>query len=438
MIFLLVVAGLLLAEASAGIRSNAGSSSAATSSASSIQTSPASKSSTSLSVSTSSALATVKYNLTVPAAFQKNYTSLQQDLLTFSASLNSSQPASAHNTTFAAELLSANANAGPSLLEPGALQTVTDELNALQSMGVQGVTVAIGFPTLYPTYQNSSQYLSFYESVAQMIHSRGMKLDVESSALFANSPFSPVKFNWSALPYSSYVTEHAQMDQTIINDLKPDWLELGVEPDTEYSLTGYTQFSTPSGWSSYIESLLSGLQKGTTKLAAGSATWDGAQYIQGFVTDPRLDAISTHVYPVYGNTFSSLVQIAKEAEANGKPLIIDEAWETKSLGAEGTGGVASDTSIFSRDAYGFWSPIDELFLSDMAAFSRDYNVAYLSPFWSNLFFAYLDYGPSTTGLQYSQIQSLVDHAAATNMTAGLVSPTGAFYARLIDQYGQPG
>ena len=238
-------------------------------------------------------------------------------------------------------------------------------------MGVQGVTIAIGYPLLDPTFPDNAQYLSYFQQVVSMIHARGMKVLIESQILFANTPYSPLKYDWSSLPYSQYVTNHIAQDQLIINQIHPDYLEIGVEADTEAYLSGYSQLNTPSGWTSYIEQLLSSLNKGNTKLVAGAGAWLDTSYLTGFASDPRLDFISTHVYPIYGNNLQTLIQIGKIAQQNNKPLVIDEAWMEKVLQpATGRGTGIGGPSITQQDVFAFWSSMDVEFLRLMVKFAR--------------------------------------------------------------------
>ena len=281
-----------------------------------------------------------QYGLSVPSEYQGEYSTLQGIMSSFNSSLGS-YPASGNGFVSATELLPANGNRGPALLQTNNLNSVASNLNTLQAMGIRGVTIAIGYPLLDPSFPNNAQYLSYFEQVVAMAHARGMKVLVESQILFANTPYSPLTFDWSALPYAQYVTRHIAQDQLIINQIHPDYLELGVEADTEAYLSGYTQLGTPSGWTSYIEQLLGGLNKGNTKLVAGAGTWLGTSYLTGFASDPRLDMISTHVYPTYGQNLQTLLAIGKIAQEDNKRLVIDEVWEEKvlqpAIGRAGTG-----------------------------------------------------------------------------------------------------
>jgi hypothetical protein len=379
-----------------------------------------------------------QYDLSIPAQYQGEYTALHAILGTFNSSLGP-QPASVNKFVYATELLPANGNRGPALLQPSNLASVAVNLNALQSMGVQGVTIAIGYPLLDPTFPNSAQYLNYFEQVVSMVHARGMKVLVESQILFANTPYSPLTFDWSSLPYSQFVTDHIAQDQLIINQIHPDYLELGVEADTEAYLSGYTQLNTPAGWTAYIEQLLSSLNKGNTKLVAGAATWLGTAYLTGFANDPRLDMISTHVYPIYGDNLKTLLEMGKLAQQDNKPLVVDEAWEEKVLqpatGHAGTG--IGGPSITQQDVFAFWSPIDSQFLTLMAKFGQVYPVEFLSPFDEEYFFAYLNWTLSLDTQGYFQLKTQLDPTVGQNMQSNILTPTGETYSHLAQGEAAP-
>ncbi len=153
-----------------------------------------------------------QYNMSIPSKYQSEYTALGSILKSFNSSLGP-YPTSRKSVTFATELLPANGNRGPALFQPGNLASVATNLNALQAMGVPGVTIAIGYPLLDPTFPNSAQYARYFQQVVAIVHARGMKVLVESQILFANTPYSPLTFNWGSLPYSQFVTNHIAQDQ---------------------------------------------------------------------------------------------------------------------------------------------------------------------------------------------------------------------------------
>jgi len=370
-----------------------------------------------------------QYDMSVPSEYQAAYSGVQNILDSFNSSLGAN-PGTGRAAVFATELLTANGNRGPALLQANNLASVEANLNGLQAMGVQGVTLAIGYPLLDPSFPNSAQYLTYFEQVVSMAHAHGMKVLVESQILFANTPYSPLTFDWSALPYSQYVTNHIAQDQLIINQIHPDYLELGVEADTEAYLTGYTQLNTPSGWTSYIEQLLGALNKGNTKLVAGAATWLGTSYLTGFANDPRLDMISTHVYPVYGDNLQTFLAIGKIAQQDDKRVVIDEAWLQKILQPPGRGEGIGGPATTRQDIFAFSSPIDSDFLTLLAKFAQTYPVEYISPFNEWYFFAYLNWTPTLDSEGYFQLTQQLYPIATQNMNWGNLTPTGQTYSNL--------
>ncbi len=372
----------------------------------------------------------VFYDQTIPQEYQSMYVSLKDTLDRIDENLTLTSQTNRHNITFAAELLTANANRGTALLAPQTIQGVIANLNALQSLGVQGVTVAVSYPLYTPSFPDYAQYVSFYKSVAEQVRSRGMKLNVKAGPIFSGTPFSSVNAGYAGLTFDTYVAAKKQMIQAIINDLHPDYLNLGTEPDVEYQLTNLTQLLTPDGYYSYVSNILNGLNKSQTKIGVGIGTWNSIAYVQKYVTDPQIDTITLHVYPVYGNNFNTMVQVGQLASQHGKKIVLDEAWCSKSVKPEG-GSVAASSDIFRRDSFGFWVPIDQQFLKVIVKFSQVYSVDYVSPFWSWFFFGYINYSGQNANLSYSDTVNLSNIAALQNLQNDLMSPTGYYYSQLI-------
>jgi hypothetical protein len=264
-----------------------------------------------------------------------------------------------------------------------------------------------------------------------------MKVLVESQILFANTPYSPLTFDWSTLPYSQYVANHIAQDQLIIDQIRPDYLELGVEADTEAYLSGYSQLHTPSGWTSYIEQLLSSLNKGNTKLVAGAATWLGTAYLTGFASDPRLDMLSTHIYPIYGDNLQTMLAMGKIAQQNGKRLVIDEAWLQKVLQPPGHGQGIGGPATTPQDVFAFSSPLDQSFLTLLAKFGQVYPVEFISAFNEWYFWAYLNWTPTLDAEGYFQLEQQVYAAAGQNMNSNTLTPTGETYSHLAEGISAP-
>jgi hypothetical protein len=302
-------------------------------------------------------------------------------------------------------------------------------------MGVKGVTIALGYPLLDPSFPNSTQYLQYFKTVVSMCHQEGFTVDIESQVLFANTQYSPLTFNWSNLSYSDYVVNHIAQDNLICSQIKPDILEIGVEADTEAYLTGYTQLDTPSGWTAYINQLLDGIDKNGTELAAGAGDWlkNPTQWVQGFVNNPNLDFISTHSYPLVSPFLSNLISLGQFAKENSKRLVLDEEWDTKILqpvNSDGGGGYGGPAAT-QQDVFSYWIPIDIEFQQLMAKFCQIYPCEYLSPFDGNYyFFAYLTWNPQLDAQTFFQLHDILNPTISQDMANFTISPTGDAYAAL--------
>ncbi|MGA3108037.1 MAG: hypothetical protein ABSD99_01050 [Candidatus Bathyarchaeia archaeon] len=374
-----------------------------------------------------------QYDESIPPAYQSMYTTLSQILDNFNQTLSEAPPAASHGVIYATELLPADSNLGERLLSPQAMQGVVNYLDAIQKLGIDGVTIDVSYPILTPTFPNYDQYLNFYENVVQQVRARGMKIDIESETpLLVGYPgLSLGSVSYANLTYSTYVSEDRAMIQTVISDLHPDYLNIGTETDTLQLLLNYPEIGTPQGWGTYINSLLTGLNKGSTKINVGIGSWDPISYLYATLNDSAIDAIDVHIYPVYGSYLSILIQIGQLSREYGKPIVIDEMWLHKSTMNEGH-NFATDAGISARNMFAFWVPLDEEFLKVMGMYSQVYNVAFISPFESTYFFAYVNYTSSSASVPYSEARQVSSRAAAYDIANGLISPLGCYYQSMID------
>jgi hypothetical protein len=124
----------------------------------------------------------------VPAVYQDLYNSLTTQIAGFDASVNTGWNKSSYPYLVAPQLLTGSSGQYTNLLGTYYYESaVTSQLNVLQALGAEAVTVHIDFPILYQpfyTYTGSpsqyQQFVSFYQQLAQDVRSRGMKLVVES------------------------------------------------------------------------------------------------------------------------------------------------------------------------------------------------------------------------------------------------------------------
>jgi hypothetical protein len=335
---------------------------------------------------------------------------------------------------FGAHLLVADSNRGPALLDQTTLPGVLLTLDRFRELGIRGVTLAIGYPLLVNGFPDGRRYLKFYAAVARAVRQRGMRLAVEQIVLFSNSVFSPWRVDFRDLTLTRFTAQQHQMAQTIIDAVHPDYLTVLHEPDTYATLTGLTQFNHPSSAAQYVRGVLRGLRRGTTKVGAGSGTWSNPDYVRQFAARTNVNYIDLHVYWTYPGAISAGYRMAQLARANHKPIVIDEAWLYKSIGTgvEGTASLAGWEAVFRRDVFDIFQPLDASFLTDVSRFARTVGARYISPFWTNQFFAYVPYTPATQALSYQNLQEgLEPSSAAWAITADRFTATGLRYRDII-------
>src|SRR5713101_1623363 len=137
------------------------------------------------------ALASAENSSTVPREYQDLYAMLDSKVSAFDARVSRSWDGQRSDVQFAAELLVANCNRGLQLLDPLAFEGTKLELTRLQGLGVNAVTICIGFPLLYRPFfefngdsDDYERFIDFYRKLSAEVHRRNMKLIVESSILF--------------------------------------------------------------------------------------------------------------------------------------------------------------------------------------------------------------------------------------------------------------
>lgn len=223
-----------------------------------------------------------------------------------------------------------------------------------------------------------------------------MTLAVESSVIFANTEFSGIQVDYSGLTLEKFEVERKEMVARIIQDTRPDYLNLGAEPDTQFQLLGLKELADPDKSAEYVNYVLDGLDRVSTKIGAGIGSWGNLDYVRRLVEVTALDSIHIHVYPVYRDLLEKILTISEIARQHEKRTVLDEAWLLKAdKPPTGTGSVASSPEHFRRDAFSFWAPLDQKFLTVITRIARLAQIEYISPFWTQLLFAYIDYNSTT-------------------------------------------
>jgi len=375
----------------------------------------------------------------VPEAYQDLYTSLNTQITAFNQALKSagwSASSSKYPYVNAPQLQAANSDQYTQLLGTNYYTSfVTEELQEMQALGATGVTVHINFPILYQPFYTSTgnpalyqQFVAFYQQLAQDVHARGMKLVVETS-LGVPSPvtnFAAYQAYLGTLDWSEYMAGRAANALAVAQLIEPDYMTVMTEPDTEAGVSGQANLNTLTGVTQIVQQILATLQTaGVTnvQIGAGAGTWLAGytQYVQAFAAMP-MNFVDMHIYPINNNDFTNALLAANIVHAAGKQLAMSECWEWKIRDSE-IGGSLTSTMVDARNPFNFWQPVDTSFLQSIVHFANFDQLAFVGPFWTDYFFAYLDYN-TYSPVNYETLLVDAQSAAGANVQTGTFTLTG--------------
>ncbi|MGA3094498.1 MAG: hypothetical protein ABSD79_03850 [Dehalococcoidales bacterium] len=410
----------------------------------------------------------------IPTLYQSLYAQLQQYLEADNQLINTQWDGSEYAVNYAAELLKADANAGPGILQSSTQQVMNEELDSEKSLGLKAITVQIGFPIFEPGFyiasgqstveaQNSVQnWLNYYQSIAQAIHSRGLKMIVESNPLLSSFISSQSSFNpgsyFQSIDFNTYKAKRSQHNIIVAQQIKPDYLLLQTEPDTDATNDFRSELNDPSQDVPMISQFVLDLENAgipslhsSIQLGAGAGAWqpEWQQYISGFAAIAGLDKLDTHIYNLPPNInqigeVQVAMKVADMAHAVGKGASISEFWAHKSTTVNpytGTGDPIID--VRARDLFSFWAPLDNQFLTVMAKLANFKRFDYVSAFGWYTWFNLIDYNSLTTPPVYpatstsqnstvdAGIMTMQDQMASQALAEHQVSLTGKAYQSAI-------
>lgn len=366
----------------------------------------------------------------IPTQYQSQYGRIQSEVDGFASEVGT--PQKQPSTTIGTELLAANGNIGSGLLTSSAISGVTSELDAFSALGVQGVTVDVSFPLLVPTTPDSSEYLNFYEGVAQQVRAHHMVLSVEENPVFSGTPLTSLSISYAGLTIDTYAGEQRVQAQLIIDDLHPTYLSLLDETDTFSDALGI-DINTPMAAVQVVTEELTGLNRGSTEVGAGTGTWTTPAIDQALLAHTSIDYLGVHVYPLGPAQIANLKTDVSAADAAGRGLVMDETWLDKPTAAEAAGaGPQGAPEELKVKSYSFWEPLDVKYLSAMATYVRAQGFAYVSFFdGARAFFGYLTWSPQLDAASYPVFTREYNQLVASNMRGLSVSSTGLEMQRVI-------
>ncbi|RJP26120.1 MAG: hypothetical protein C4536_16165 [Actinobacteria bacterium] len=372
----------------------------------------------------------------VPEKYADLYNELDLKLGEAASYLEANWDGSKGDTIFSTELIVANSNRGEALLNPATLYAIEITLDSIQTLGIKAVNISIAYPLLTLSFPRSTEYLDFYTKAVAEIRDRGLVVIIDTTTLFPDLDFGELDVSYEGLTLDRYMQEKRAMVQTVLSELKPDYYTIENEPVTQQANTGLD--FTVENQTAMVDFFLTGLDRGSTLMGAGAGTWDDMAYFESLAGNTDVDYLDLHIYPIQQDFLvDKTARIAESARSCGKDLAVGEAWLYKAALAElGPGHTpAAAADVFARDPYSFWIPLDESFLESMVALSHHLDFLYMTPFWTQYFFAYLEYDTDMEAQGYTWVNELASSKAWINIQARSLTPTGETYRELISGAG---
>lgn len=361
----------------------------------------------------------------VPAKYKSMYAQTASDLDAYAKAIHAmptyAKAGPAKNGFV--ELLAANGNRQTALLQTGTMSLVNQSLDAFKRLGVGGVVLGVKLPLLLPQYTaHASEYATFFAKVTQAAHARGLKVDTELGALFCGSVYAPDCSYTFGTTVAEFAAITAQQARIVVDTVRPDYVDLISEIDTEADLTDIAALRSVAGFSSFVSIAVATIgTHGTTKLIAGAPSWFPVTYDRAIV-DTGIDAFAMHIYPATAATAANLVAVSRLAHDAGKPIIADEVGLYK--GKAGVGAIQAGNEQGARNCFSFWQPLDVKFARATREWAAKTGTPLVSVFWSWQAFAYSTWSPALDALTSAQIQGYTNQAALAAMRAHTFTNAG--------------
>jgi hypothetical protein len=381
----------------------------------------------------------------VPAEFTNLYAELEANLTNFEATLDANWDGLQTNCLMGAVLMPATSEgrgwgaSGNASKDTNFLNNiVVPYLNGLQAMGIKSVKFAIQFPDLYQPYYEApngandpagyTNTFNFYVNLCALLRQRGIKIIIPIGDLVG--PDNTVSNYETNLTFAQFLAGRSALNQTVAKYLKPDYLLLQSEPDTEANnlppLLG-NQFTNAAADMNMISNFLSDLQVAGLRstnmiVGAGCGTWqqDFTNFLTGFTSLAGLDLLSIHVYQitVHTNTLiNHLQRVLQMADAahvtnalhpRGLRIGMSECWLKKVSVAEEQMNTVTGNTLNGRNVYSCFAPLDREFHLCMVKAGHYERMDFIEPYWSEYYFSYLD---------YDQMQPVVQSLVSSNWTS---------------------
>ena len=365
----------------------------------------------------------------IPGAVLLIYDELANKLREIELYIATDWSGQSYPTAFGTELLVANSNRGEILLTEQTFSTTVLTLDRLKGLGVKAVALNIQYPILFPSFPRSSDYLTFYRRVVLEIKKRNFISVIEIATTFKDPLFSQLSVDLRGLTVDRFKRDLLDMARVICDEVRPDYLTLLNEPDTQSKNLSLDLRVEP--YTEVIQFVLKGLNRRETRVGAGAGTWERFEYFESLAKQTTVDYIDMHIYPVQRDfVIDKCLRIAALARTYKKKLVIGEAWLYKV--AEMELEQIPPAAAFGRDVFNLWEQRDIQFVKVIFKLSHYLKVEYCSFFWMRHFYGYVDFNEKTRQLPPAELFKLADEIAAKNIASDTLTGTGlALQQRLV-------
>lgn len=399
----------------------------------------------------------------IPDKFFDLALELESHLDAFALELDSVPGPSSSDVKFSATLTNAQGNRGPELLEPDALDGVRVQLDGLLAMGIDAVTVVISYPTLDENFfsdpTDAQALLDFYRQVARLVRERGLKLVVVVMDAFSHGPNAgwPIEMlepyyrlsNQPDFDLAAYREGRAAMAVKVVAEFAPDYLTVVKEPFTSADHTGIEELDTPEESRILATTIVNAIREAgfnDVSIGAGIGNWqqDFVPFVEALLESP-VDYIDIAVWTIADDVFGNsklqrlfeirdLVAAHNEAVAVSNPsappmrLAISDAWLGKGRAGEPSESTVSADTIFSRDKYDFWAPLDSSFIEQLVRFSRQNELLFFNAYGWGYFRTYVPFSEEADAMPIDESHLLWQDAFSDAIDEVRFSETARRYS----------
>lgn len=336
-------------------------------------------------------------------------------------------PQTHEGPTWSLDWLVANGNAGEALLARTAQRTARDYLDGIQAAGCRAVGIQLQYPLLDEEFPRAAEYLAFYWWAVEEARKRGMVVYMETSPAFAGTGWSDVAWDWG--DHAGHIQRRIAQACKIVLELRPDYLSVTHEPDTERAITGHTL--TTADCLGMIAAVAACRDAGNSHTHIGgglpvTASWEELEPYDNSVAD----FITVHMYTAVlmkrlqlVNGFSRLVDYASRLQL---PVIVGEGGLFKAHPLELAGDPLRVAELYQRDPYETWESVDALAVEAFAHAGMSANILLVNWFWSFAAFAY--YTGSNPDAAHAR--AVATRAALRNAGRGRLTELGEMVRKL--------